>query len=635
MKRFFLSLSFFLSVCLAGTRAQVYFQEDFGRVPVEQQAGSVPEGWVLYDDGNLPDFQFGYCTQAWNVWLLEGNKVALSPSWFTNPGIRADRWMITPEIALPEASDAVFDFRARSFDQGERETYLVLASTSTAEKEDFTDTLFHIKSENGNWTARMVSLRRYAGKRIRLAFVQRSLDRYALYVDDIRVSDLGRPQVRLSGLSCPARVSPDSTFSFSVQAQMLSDEPIMGYRMGYSLQAAGKDPVQGKSEQPVEETGSGEGLRLCLFEMAEDRLSLSELGTYVLRVWADSVNGKAVVSDTLEKRLDVSSIPLFERNTLLEVFSSSTCGGCPYANRFIKKASDAVYASGQALKLSMIKYQMDFPGPNDPCVVADGLQRGDYYGVTSVPSVFLNGVSFKTSWENFPDRLPLLIDQESVRKTPFGIEAEMIRVGNSFRVEVEVSHATAYDGAVLYVVFTEDSLHHEPQGNGETDFFHVARKILPQVEGEELALESSGKEHFTFSYAFDGTDPEIFSSLDGLSAVVLIQDSKSREVLQSVTLPAIGIAGNEREGKSAAAEVEVCPNPCRDHCLLAVSLFRPSRVGVEICDLQGKRIWKMLRQYWPAGCHSVDIPVEDWKRGVYLVRIGVGETFITEKIVIC
>lgn len=634
MKKLFFSLGLSLSACSTGIQAQVYFQEDFGRVPVEQQTGKIPEGWVLYNDANRPSSQFSYCTDAWNVRVVDKDNVAMSPSWFSNSNARADRWMITPEIRLPESADAVLAFRAKSYDQGELETYLVLVSTATAAKEDFSDTLLYVKGEKGNWTTRLASLRAYAGKTLRLAFVQRSLDRYALYVDDIRVSDLAIPVVDLTNQVCPTKVSPDSAFSVSVDAQVVMEEPVSEYEMAYVLQKAGSESMEGTFSGKADPSGEEGGLGSYRFRMEKTDFSLSDPGTYRVRVWARSVNATEVSSDTLESVFEVSDMQYFARNTLLEVFSSSTCSACPFANGFIKEATDRILGTEQASQFSIIKYQMDFPSPGDPCVISEGLYRGDYYGVTSIPAVFLNGDSYKVSWDKFPDLLPGLVDQESADKTPFGLEAEMTRQGNAFRVEVDVTNVIPYADALLYVAFAEDSLHHDPQSNKETEFFHVVRKMLPDAYGQPVDFETGGTRNFVFEYTFDGAKPKIFSSLDGLSAVVFIQDESTGEILQSVTLPAVESAANESTG-SADMALRVYPNPCRDYCVAEIAVPYSEKVSLEVSNLQGKKLWRMPEQYWSAGMHSVDVPLGGLPKGLYFIRMKVGEIVVTKKIVLC
>lgn len=634
-----------MSACFAGAHAQAWFEEDFEQVPVEGQTGSLPQGWVLYNDGNRPASQFSYCTEAWNIRVVDNNKIAVSPSWFANTSARADRWMITPPVALPEGSDAVLAFDARSFDAGERETYLVLASAGSTGKEAFTDTLLQVKGEDGSWRTRAVSLEKYAGKAVHIAFVQRSLDRYALYVDNVKISNLEKPSVALSSLLVPSTVAPGETFSVSADARLVLDEEAASYQIGYRLQDGSGEIVQGAVSGQAEpatsvagEDGQGRELLLCQFKAEAAGLQISRPGSFRIEAWIESVNGRETVSDTLQGMVEVTQQGFFKRNTLLEVYSSSTSGSCPAANAAIDEAFAMYRASCGDSTVFLVKYQMDFPAPGDPCVINEGLYRGEFYGVNAIPSLFVNGTKRKVEWSGFPSSLPGIAETEANRKTPFGLQASMSREGNAFRVEVEVASVTAYPEALLYVVFTEDSLWHEPQSNGETEFFHVARKVLPDAYGQEIGMETSGTARYGFEYVFDGTSPEIFSSLDGLSAVVFVQDGLTGEILQSAFLPAMPSeeAGNgalERPGPGL--EVEACPNPCRDHCTLNVRLPFAGEAFLEVFDLRGNRLWSCRDSYPAEGARSFEIPVERWEKGVYVLKVQAGETVVTKKIVLC
>lgn len=634
----------FLLACLfvfpAAVHAQICFQEDFERVPLSNQTGDLPEGWVLYNDNNRPNQEFSYCNQAWKVRLVSGNKVAVSPSWFTSSNTRADRWMITPVIDLKNTIAPALDFDARSYDAGERESYLVMVSTTDSAKTSFTDTLLNISGESGSWMERVADLSEYAGKSIRLAFVQRSKDRYALYIDNIRVQDLSRVHVDLSSLLCPTKVAPDTAFSLSAKARILARETVTSYTVAYKFTLM-ENPSQTVFDGSKTVALSGKessSLKVRAFEVESPVLSLSEEGSYEVAFWVASVNdNEQIISDTLYASVEVSQQGYFKRNTLLELFSSSTCSPCAKANPWIKKAYEAVYASEQAPLLSVVKYQMNIPAPGDPCIIDEGLYRFQVYGGGGVPSMYLNGVK-KTpvnGWESFENELLGIIENEFSKSTPFGIEAQMTRDGNTFTVNVSLTNVIAYENAVLYVVFTEDSLFHSPQSNGETEFFHVARKVLPSAYGEELELRASGTNTYAYSYTFDGQKPRIFAGLNGLSAVVYVQDKESLEVLQSVHLPAIESTVANRSMELADGRVNLSPNPARNHCRLSMELRTGGDVSVDILDLQGRVCQKMQFAFLQPGINVMDISTEGLLMGCYFVRISTPAGVVIKKLIVC
>lgn len=637
MKRTWMSFWLCVSALLPiGTQAQIYLNEDFEQVPVDVLSGKIPDTWTLYNDNNIPNSQFGYCQDAWNVCLIDNNKAAISPSWFVNSMFAADRWLVSPQIIFPEEARPMLDFSAKSFDKGEKETYYILISTQTTEKEDFKDTVLYVSGENGDWNDRFLSLEKYAGDTVHIAFVQRSLNRYALYLDNIRVSDLNRPSVRLSSLLLPDKVAPKEDFSLSFNLRAILDENVSEYEIGYILSQNGSEGEKQTWTEKIQDPSTEEGLRDIRLPVTKNDFNLPEEGTYNLQLWVENLNGKPVVSDTLKGLIEITSMEYFNRNTLMEVFSSSTCSGCPMVNLAIKKASDSIYRSDLSSQLSIVKYQMDFPGPNDPCVTSESLYRGSFYGVTSIPHVNINGEKINTEWSDFTSRLPGFINEEFVKKTPVGLSAKMNRKGQEFEVSVEVSRAIPLKNNVLYVIFTEDSLHHEPQSNGETEFFHVARKLMPDAYGQNLPDDKTGKEEYTFTYTFDMVQPKIFSSLDGVSAVIFVQDTETGEILQSLHLPAIKESTSSEDNNTIISSIDInlYPNPCKDHTTLSLNMPTTGNVDIDICNIHGSKMWTEST-FLTAGLHSIDLPVSNLTQGIYLLRIRISHLIITKKIVIC
>lgn len=152
----------------------------------------IPSDWTLIDnDGNKlsPDVaRFGFSQgDSWVAYKIaaEDNAVACSTSWYAAPGTSSD-WMILPDLEVEESS--VLSWRAKAADKRFRDGYAVyVAPVGATDPGDFnTGTpLFSTDAEEGDWTARTVSLAPYAGQTIRLAFVNIATDCQCLFVDDI------------------------------------------------------------------------------------------------------------------------------------------------------------------------------------------------------------------------------------------------------------------------------------------------------------------------------------------------------------------------------------------------------------------------------------------------------------------
>lgn len=111
--------------------------------------------------------------------------VAASTSWYATSGTSSD-WMILPPLKV-ENDKMILKWAARAHDSQINDGYAVYVSEGGANPEDFDKSapLFSIEGEKGTWKKRQVSLAAYAGKEIRIAFVNNSTDKALLYIDDI------------------------------------------------------------------------------------------------------------------------------------------------------------------------------------------------------------------------------------------------------------------------------------------------------------------------------------------------------------------------------------------------------------------------------------------------------------------
>jgi hypothetical protein len=616
--------SLFLSLFLSPAFSQVIFEEDFESVPVQSKIGDIPEGWILYNDNNQPSSTFSYMDKAWKVTeISDGNKRAISTSWFTNPTVRADRWMITPSIDLADAVYPYLIYFARSGDSADRDSYLVKLSTGGVEKDDFAETLFSVSEESYAGKSYALSLEQYKGDNIHIAFILNSLYKYSLYFDDILVVDLAVPIVSLSDIVAPKIITVGSDVEISAKGYVMSHTPVTSYRINYTLNDG--DVVS------YDITGVNiENLQSFSFDVPAFRL---EEDAYEIKLWLSHFNGIAnTSSDVLSALFEVTNKTYYPRKTLMEVFSSSTCGPCAGANVNMKKAYTALNANTEETNLYVLKCQVPIPSPGDPAVTDESLYRAVYYSVNSAPQAYINGVKYMDSWNDMEDKLPSIVANNFGNMTPFSLEATMRRDKNHYHIDVDVTNTGVYDEAVLQIAFLEDSIYHAPQSNGETMFYNVFRKSVPTPYGETLTFTESGERRLSFEYTFDMQNPKIFHTLDNVSAIVFLQDNVTKEILQATYVPAVlalsSIGGIDRSGN----KIDIMPNPCREHCTLALYLSQSACVVVDVYDMNGRNVYGLAQRDYPSGNHSLNIPTEMLLPGFYIVKVNIDGAVTAKKI---
>ncbi len=150
----------------------------------------IPENFELicYDENPVKsqDFKKINTSKEWNVALVnsEDGAAAVSTSHRTYD-FPTDNWMITPRLTLP-AENVGLKWTARAIHYHLRDGYKVMISTTGKEYYDFEE-IFSVENEEYLWTRHYVSLDKYAGKKVYIAFVHDCQDKFLLAIDDIFV----------------------------------------------------------------------------------------------------------------------------------------------------------------------------------------------------------------------------------------------------------------------------------------------------------------------------------------------------------------------------------------------------------------------------------------------------------------
>jgi hypothetical protein len=155
------------------------------------ESGDIPPAWTLHDeDGNTPAKSVSFIDEAWIAAMTgSGDWVAMSTSWYSPAGA-ADDWLVTPAIAVSDAS--VLTFEARSPDVDFPDGYEVRISTTGPSVADFmaNDALLDVDGEDDDFVVHTIDLAAagYVDQIVWLAWRNDSDDQYVLQVDDIAVS---------------------------------------------------------------------------------------------------------------------------------------------------------------------------------------------------------------------------------------------------------------------------------------------------------------------------------------------------------------------------------------------------------------------------------------------------------------
>ncbi|MEZ4786855.1 MAG: T9SS type A sorting domain-containing protein [Flavobacterium haoranii] len=294
------------------------------------------------------------------------------------------------------------------------------------------------------------------------------------------------------------------------------------------------------------------------------------IGSHSLNVWVSNTNGgdSNAANNQLSYGIAVASnattrFPLFEK------FTSSTCSPCASFN----SGTFNPFYNTNSSRFNLINYQMNWPGSGDPYYTAEGGTRRSFYNVTSVPDFFFDGKALDCA------TLEECLQTQEALPAYFNISATYSLTGS--QLTVNTSTIPYLDGTYnLQVVVVEKITTGNISTNGETSFKNVMMKMLPDANGTSLNCTHEVVINNTFSTDLSTTNFEEYSDLE---VVILVQNSSSKEVMQSAK--ALNVLGNN--SFDSKNEITLYPNPSNG----IISLKSETNVNLEIFDITGKIVF--------------------------------------------
>ena len=250
------------------------------------------------------------------------------------------------------------------------------------------------------------------------------------------------------------------------------------------------------------------------------------------------------------------SVAAFGQNrlVLVEHFTQASCGPCASQNPALKTLLDA-----NATKVVALKYQTSWPGvdPMNAANPTEAAARVQYYNVTGVPNSVMDG-----SGPGSPGTIVTTstINNRYNTAAPLNITAshQWTSGYDSIQIGVFVANAgsaTVASGAAgslkLHVAVIEEEVNYPsaPGSNGETTFYQVMRKMVPDASGTTMVDSwTSGQ---TQMFVFKVAAPSYLANLNKVAVVAFIQDNSNKSVLNASRTTATTIAGLPDVGVNA------------------------------------------------------------------------------------
>jgi len=336
-------------------------------------------------------------------------------------------------------------------------------------------------------------------------------------IDDILLYAPAENDLDLVTINVPANLEAPAPITGMVKNRGFGD--IFSFDLNWSVNGG---PIQKQSFH---------GLRFGLnetWEFSTQALLPFESGIYDLDVYISNVNGEPQdgneENNSLTTNYNVPSM-FFDKIPLFESFTSSSCSPCysfntSFFNNFLHQNRG---------NLSVIKYQMNWPGSGDPYFNQDGNTRRSYYSVNLVPSLYMNGKSVSLSAATINSSFTEALQEKSL----FEILGIYKVEGDNITVEASVLPYATISNVTVHVAVLENTTYNNTASNGENEFHYVMMKMLPAGNGILHHFEEGQEYRVNHTFDMSGTFVE---EMDDLSVVVFIQTNLDKNVLQSKQL---------------------------------------------------------------------------------------------------
>jgi hypothetical protein len=227
----------------------------------------------------------------------------------------------------------------------------------------------------------------------------------------------------------------------------------------------------------------------------------------------------------------------YDKLSLVERFTNASCVPCAQMNAAWYTATSQNYVNSGLV--SHIVYNVWWPGAGDPMYLlnlSDNTTRTNYYGCNYVPWIDINGTQISETQGAFTSA----VTNGNAQFAPFNIVITQGVVSNNL-IEIGIkiirdpSDVTTFGNFKLRVALTEKTVSYStpPGGNGETIFYSICRKMMPNAVGTSFTIPDPG-DSTTVTVQYSPTAEFLQAvNMDSLRVVAFIQDDNNRQIYQS------------------------------------------------------------------------------------------------------
>jgi hypothetical protein len=324
-----------------------------------------------------------------------------------------------------------------------------------------------------------------------------------------------------------------------------------------------------------------------------------------------------------------------QRNGLAEEFSASSCFPCKLLNDQYYPATVSIGVNDTANHVNAISYQMNYPGNGDLSYNLHSQQRYNYYTITGLPALKVNGKGIPAN-QTYTAYYYTALDTSRNAPARFKIDGtyEINSQASVLNVTVNIRPLTTLAGKYRVHIAVVERHYYNYADTDYVDmpeYHYVMRRMFPDGNGKaENSWTANVVKTYTYTAPYQVNNPVTQGSFDFwgnpfLSDVIaFVQDSSSRRIMQSkVIKPIPSIATSIEEAGNSVQHVVCYPNPVEDYLHVSFILEQKQEVRLQLSDLSGRVVYSTA-QAMDAGAHQFNLPMRQFSPGLYMVQLSSG-----------
>ena len=604
--------------------------EDFESVTLNSSGiGAMPVGWTTYAD-NVPNYsQYAYYGQSWSVYDFGWQGQSAFCMTYTGSTSPCDRWMVTPQLVLPAASDYRLKFDLYASPYGEK--LAVKVSTTGNAKADFTQTLMPTTTLSQGGATKMFDLSAYAGQSIYIAFQCTTTDGMYTVVDNVSVGEFAPYGIAyLDGLVA-STVPVGTNFDFYTLVQNQGSVPMTSYTLTYTL----------NNGTPLTRTVSG--INVAPYETYIDTITISypTVGDLTIGLEVSAPNGQADPDTTDNAGILHATVydtaAAVQRISLLEHFTTAVCPNCPPAHTRLDNVME-----GFENRIAWVAHHVGYYTDNYT-LPADETGIMGFYSANGGTSTFAPGMMLDRDLDNVPvseGGMVGSVGYASTIQSQFAnatskpafvtIELQNVSYNASTRVvsfDVAGQFKQTFTGTInLTVYITEDSLMGTQSGaSGQYRHDHVLRAVITDYWGDALTstnADDTYNKHYTYTLpaTWNYAKCRLIAFVNKHDASTYMNRQVLNATKSGFLTPTLGV-----ENVKPAISVKMWPNPVAEMAFVeAESTIR----SYEVVNALGQRV--MGAEHVNAS--ALELNVSGLAAGVYFVSVTTDNGVSTERL---